>query len=153
MPLPKSLLSQIRERAQYHCEYCHYPERLSTAPLSVDHIQPRSLGGTDEIENLALACRRCNERRYNFTYGADPQTELETPLFNPRTQTWSDHFTWSSDGLCIIGLTPIGRATCQRMDLMDLNDDRRPDKFIQESRKQWLQGGFHPPNDDSQQNE
>ncbi|XZO04756.1 MAG: HNH endonuclease [Microcoleus sp.] len=23
---------------------------------------PKSLGGSDDIENLALACRRCNER-------------------------------------------------------------------------------------------
>lgn len=92
MPLPKFLLQQIRERAQYQCEYCHYPEVLSTAPLSVDHIRPRSLDGTDEFENLALACRRCNERRHNFTHGTDPQTGIEVPIFNPRTQNWSDHF-------------------------------------------------------------
>jgi hypothetical protein len=149
MPLPKSLLQQIRERAQYRCEYCHYPEILSTAPLSVDHIQPRSPGGTDEFENLALACRRCNERRYNFTQGPDPKTDLEAPIFNPRTQNWSDHFLWSTDGLCIIGITPVGRVTCQRI---DLNDERRADRFIQKSRKQWLQSGLHPPQDDPQQN-
>ncbi|MEZ2275765.1 MAG: HNH endonuclease [Microcoleus sp.] len=32
---------------------------------------PKSLGGSDDIENLALACRRCNERHYNFTNGID----------------------------------------------------------------------------------
>ena len=31
---------------------------------------PRSRGGTDTLENLALACRRCNERRYIFTTGS-----------------------------------------------------------------------------------
>ena len=148
MPLPKSLIAQVRERANYHCEYCHYPEILSTAPLSIDHIKPRSLGGTDEFPNLALACRRCNERRYNFVSAIDPETGAETPLFNPRTQRWSAHFTWSADSLSIIGTTPIGRATCQRL---DLNDSRRPDRFIQKSRQQWLQSGLHPPNNDPQQ--
>ncbi|NEP17717.1 MAG: HNH endonuclease [Leptolyngbya sp. SIO4C1] len=148
MPLSKSLLAQVRQRAQYRCEYCHYPEILSTAPLSIDHVQPRSLGGTDDLDNLALACRRCNERRYNFIAGIDPESGIETPLFNPRYQAWSDHFIWSSNGLCLVGVTPIGRATCDRL---DLNDDRRSDKFIQKSRRQWIQGGFHPPNDDPQQ--
>ncbi|MEB3148201.1 MAG: HNH endonuclease signature motif containing protein, partial [Sphaerospermopsis sp.] len=69
MPIPKSLYEQVRQRAQCRCEYCHYPELLSTAPLSIDHLQPQSLGGTDSPDNLALACRRCNERRYNFTTG------------------------------------------------------------------------------------
>jgi len=86
MPIPKTLYEQVRLRAQFRCEYCHYPELLSTAPLSIDHLQPQSLGGTDHLDNLALACRRCNERRYNFTIGTDPDTGKETPLFNPRRQ-------------------------------------------------------------------
>ena len=69
--IPKSLYEVIRQRAQFQCEYCHYPELLSSAPLSIDHIQPQSLGGSDQLDNLALACRRCNERRYNFTTGID----------------------------------------------------------------------------------
>ncbi|MFM6004331.1 MAG: HNH endonuclease [Sphaerospermopsis kisseleviana] len=80
MPIPKSLYEQVRQRAQCRCEYCHYPELFSTAPLSIDHLQPQSLGGTDSPDNLALACRRCNERRYNFTTGIDPDTGKETPL-------------------------------------------------------------------------
>ena len=77
MSIPKSLYEIVRQRAQFQCEYCHYPELLSSAPLSIDHIQPRSLGGSDDLNNLALACRRCNERRYNFTTGIDPETETE----------------------------------------------------------------------------
>lgn len=148
MPLPRPVVDQVRERAQYRCEYCHYPEILSTAPLSIDHIQPRSRGGADALSNLALACRRCNERRYNFTAAVDPDTDTEVPLFNPRAQLWSAHFIWSTDSLCIIGTTPIGRATCQRL---DLNDSRRADKFIQKSRQQWLKSGLHPPKNDPQQ--
>ncbi|MEL6351580.1 MAG: HNH endonuclease signature motif containing protein [Cyanobacteria bacterium J06627_28] len=148
MPLPKALIAQVRKRADYRCEYCRYPEILSTAPLSIDHIEPRSLGGTDEFHNLALACRRCNERRYNFVNAFDSVSGSKVPLFNPRTQLWSAHFIWSTDCLGIIGTTPVGRATCQRL---DLNDSRRSDKFIQVSRQKWLQSGLLPPKDDPQQ--
>ncbi|MEO0540406.1 MAG: HNH endonuclease [Cyanobacteria bacterium P01_A01_bin.105] len=147
MPLPKALTDLIRQRARHRCEYCHYPELLSTAPLSIDHIQPRSLGGSDEMNNLALACRRCNERRYNFTAGIDSESGIEVALFNPRRQNWPEHFIWSSDSLCILGTSPTGRATCQRL---DLNDERRADKFIQRSRQQWLLSGLHPPREDPQ---
>jgi 5-methylcytosine-specific restriction endonuclease McrA len=51
----------VRKRAEYRCEYCRYPEFLSTSPLTIDHINPQSLGGSDDTDNLALACRRCNE--------------------------------------------------------------------------------------------
>jgi 5-methylcytosine-specific restriction endonuclease McrA len=83
--VPKKVVNLVRERAGYRCEYCHYPEFLSTSPLTIDHIFPRSLGGKDNFNNLALACRRCNERHYNFITGIDPQTQEEIPLFNPRT--------------------------------------------------------------------
>ncbi|MGG6265948.1 HNH endonuclease [Leptolyngbya sp. AN03gr2] len=42
----------IRERASYLCEYCHSPERLSATRFTVDHIIPKSLGGSDELDNL-----------------------------------------------------------------------------------------------------
>jgi hypothetical protein len=148
MPISKSVYTAVRQRAQFRCEYCHYPELLSSAPLSIDHIQPQSLGGSDDIENLALACRRCNEIRYNFTSGIDPTAGIECDLFNPRQQKWSTHFMWSSDGLEIIGKTSIGRATCNRL---DLNDARREEPFIQNARRQWVLARMHPPDDDPQQ--
>jgi HNH endonuclease len=148
MVIPKFLFQAIRQRANFRCEYCHYPEILSSAPLSVEHLKPQSLGGDNNLDNLALACRRCNERRYNFTTGIDPQTETEILLFNPRQQSWAEHFMWSADSLRIIGQTDIGRATCKRL---DLNDDRRDEPFIQNARRQWLAAGFHPSADDPQE--
>jgi 5-methylcytosine-specific restriction endonuclease McrA len=76
--IPQNIQTLVRQRANFLCEYCHSPEFLSTAPLTIDHLTPQSLGGADDIENLALACRRCNERRYNFTTGIDPETQKES---------------------------------------------------------------------------
>lgn len=40
------------------CSYCGAEQEITK--LEIDHIFPRSLGGGNEIENLTLACRKCN---------------------------------------------------------------------------------------------
>jgi HNH endonuclease len=137
----------IRERAKYLCEYCHSSERLSANRFTIDHVIPRSLGGSDELNNLALACRRCNERRYNFVAGIDPETQEIVPIFNPRRQNWKEHFVWIDNGSIICGTTSIGRATCIRLDLNDLRYSENDS--IRETRRFWIKTGLHPPSDDS----
>ena len=44
--------------ADPHCRYCEVELTLRTA--TIDHILPRSRGGTNRKRNLTLACRRCN---------------------------------------------------------------------------------------------
>ncbi|MEV4378801.1 RNA-guided endonuclease IscB [Streptosporangium sp. NPDC049644] len=41
------------------CAYCGQQDM----PLNIDHIHPRSRGGSDRISNLALACIRCNQAK------------------------------------------------------------------------------------------
>lgn len=136
----------IRKRANYLCEYCHSPEKISATRFTIDHIIPQSLGGSDALENLAYACRRCNERRYNFVAGYDPITKTIVPLFNPRQQRWGKHFAWSIDGTKIIAITPVGRATLSRF---DLNDERYSEEdSIRSTRELWVQAGWHPPSSD-----
>jgi 5-methylcytosine-specific restriction endonuclease McrA len=97
----------VRKRAKYLCEYCHSSEEAGAALFEIDHITPQSFpNSTNELDNLALACQRCNAYRYNFTTGVDPETGSTIPLFNPREQNWADHFVWAPDGLTIIGTTP-----------------------------------------------
>ena len=143
MPIKDSVKQLVRQRADCLCEYCHSSERLSANRFTVDHLIPRSLGGSDDLDNLALACRRCNERRYNFIAGLDPETEEIVPLFHPRRHNWADHFVWTEEGTIVSGITPIGRATCIRL---DLNDMRYPEKdSIRSTRRFWLKTQLHPP--------
>ena len=143
MPINEETKRAVRERANYLCEYCHSSERLSASRFTIDHITPKSLGGSDELENLALACRRCNERRYNFVASIDPESQETVPIFNPRLQEWGEHFVWTDNGILIEGITPIGRATCIRL---DLNDTRYPEEdSIRETRRFWIKTGLHPP--------
>lgn len=143
--VPPAVQQAVRERAGGRCDYCHSPEWICAARFTLDHILPRSLGGTDELHNLALACRRCNERRYNFTTGRDPANHQEIALFHPVHDVWAEHFAWTTDGQWIVGTTSTGRATVERL---DLNDEYHDDGFIRISRALWVRGGWHPPASD-----
>jgi 5-methylcytosine-specific restriction endonuclease McrA len=84
-------------------------------PLEIEHIIPKAAAGTDNEENLWLACRLCNNFKGIQTHAKDPLTNRKTKLFNPRRQKWSRHFTWSDDGAYIIGITAFGRASVQKL--------------------------------------
>jgi 5-methylcytosine-specific restriction endonuclease McrA len=43
------------------CYWCH--ETFSPHQLTLDHLKPRSRGGSNKLENLRLACFPCNNRR------------------------------------------------------------------------------------------
>src|SRR5205823_1262876 len=91
----ESLRQQITERAGNCCEYCHLPTTGQVGRFPIDHVMPRSLGGATDLANLALACPHCNAHKWAHATALDAVTNDEVPLFNPRTQLWSDHFQWS----------------------------------------------------------
>ena len=136
--LPAALDRRVREAAGNRCGYCLAPQSLVLGKLEIDHIFPLARGGTDEETNLWLACPRCNEHKSDKISGIDEETGQSHLLFNPRTQQWKEHFRWSEDGLRVIGLTPIGRAT-----VMALHLDRDPYAIV--VRINWVRVGLHPP--------
>lgn len=104
--------AQVADRAGHRCEYCHLPTRGQVATFPLDHIVPRSAGGTTDLTNLALTCPHCNAHKWTAADGTDPETGDAVPLFNPRSDNWSEHFAWSADRPGeLIGLTGTGRAT------------------------------------------
>ena len=136
-PVPVVLRRRVAAQAQHRCGYCLTPEELTGAAMEVEHIIPEALGGQTVEENLWLGCRRCNGCKGQRTHATDSRTGELAPLFNPRTQRWEDHFTWSHDGTHIIGHTPIGRAIVQAL---RMNDD-----LIVKARERWVKGGWWPP--------
>ena len=90
------------------------------APLHIKYIIPKKHGGSDEIENLALACIDCNLRKGTNLTGIDPESDEITQLFHPRRQLWTDHFEWA--GIYLVGRTAIGRTTVR---VLDTNSDGR----------------------------
>lgn len=54
----KGMSPFVFERDNYRCRICGTTERLS-----VDHVVPLHLGGTNEFENLQTLCLSCNCRK------------------------------------------------------------------------------------------
>ena len=109
MSVDRSLEQEVWRRSGRICEYCRMPEEFHDAPFQIDHIIARQHGGLTESENLALSCFRCNTYKGPNIASLDPLTGELVPLFNPRRDTWDDHFKWN--GSTLVGRTPIGRAT------------------------------------------
>jgi hypothetical protein len=136
--VPADVALRVRAAAGDRCGYCLSPQRLVMARLEIEHIVPRSKGGTSDESNLWLSCPLCNRFKSDHVQWLDGVTGQVVPLFNPRTQRWSEHFRWTADGLRIVGSTPTGRATVA---LLRLADD--PDAIL--VRSYWVQAGWHPP--------
>ena len=60
LPLTRRNLFQ---RDHQTCQYCGSRDQ----PLSIDHVVPRSRGGSDTWENVTTACLSCNVRKGNRT--------------------------------------------------------------------------------------
>lgn len=132
-----ALKQQIRAEARNRCGYCLSLQKYVLGKLEIDHIIPQAKGGTDDPDNLWLACRLCNSYKGIQTTALDPNTGKTDQLFNPRQQQWSQHFQWRSNGTQIEGKTAIGRATVNALQL---------NNFIAVTvRSQWVQAGWHPP--------
>ena len=127
----------VAYRAFNCCEYCKSQARFAIQSFSVEHIIPRSLGGETALNNLALACQGCNNYKYNKTEARDPVSVEIVPLYHPRQQQWSDHFAWNDDFTLMIGLTPIGRAT---VEVLQLNREG-----VVNLRRVLYAMGEHPP--------
>ena len=96
-------------RAGYKCEYCH--RSLIDTSWQIEHIKPKSKGGTDQLSNLAVACPRCNLNKREATKGQDLVTGKESRLFNPRKDKWDNHFGVIAGQ--IVGRSLIGRVTAR----------------------------------------
>ena len=129
--------ARVRTAAKDCCGYCLSQQKYVLGMLEIDHIIPKSQGGTDDEKNLWLACRLCNNFKGTQTHKQDPETGRLVQLFNPRTQKWHRHFIWSEDGTHIVGRTACGRATILALQLNNT--------CALMVRREWISAGWHPP--------
>lgn len=124
----------VRRRAADRCEYCHMPQEATPfIAFHVEHIIAKQHvdDDHDDPSGLAYACDRCNAFKGPNLSSIDPHTGDRVNVFNPRTDSWTEHFAVSRGK--IVGQTPIGRATAR---LLRMNDGRRV-----ELRLQWFDEG------------
>lgn len=126
----------VERRAGERCEYCRAPQLLASAPFHVEHIDPRSRGGRDDPDNLALGCGTRN-------FATGPRIAIPTadgtaliPLFNPRQHAWDEHCAWAGDGITLTGRAAIGVATIAALNMNRCRQLR--------ARPLWRQRGLFP---------
>ena len=56
MAVTKRTRFEVLRRDNFTCRYC----RSTEGELTIDHVTPVALGGTDDPDNLVAACRDCN---------------------------------------------------------------------------------------------
>lgn len=133
--IPAELRRLVIRRAQDRCEYCGLAQAGQEATFHVDHIVPMNAGGPTIADNLALACVSCSLGKAARQTAVDPESGEEVPLFDPRHETWPEHFQWN--GVVLVGLTAVGRATIVALHM------NRP--LILDIRHEEAALGRHPP--------
>lgn len=89
IPHKKVILSRknIIKRDNHQCQYCG--ERL--APMTVDHVIPKTFGGKETWDNLVCACVSCNNKKGNQTPEQAGLSLLRMPV-KPTHLTFIKHF-------------------------------------------------------------
>src|SRR6266516_3295852 len=89
--------AQVRERAQNVCEYCQlHQDDSPLAALHVEHIIPKIHGGSDDLDNAALACIDCNLHKGTNLTGIDPDGTVpsQTPSLGRPFRLARDLYSW-----------------------------------------------------------
>lgn len=126
----------VAQRAAHCCEYCQAPEAIFNFPFEVEHIVAPGRGGNGDESNLALSCRSCNLYKSDYIEALDPLTETTVRLFNPRQNRWEEHFRVDQRSGTLIGVTAIGRATVERLQM------NKPTQLA--ARRQWMRLKLFP---------
>lgn len=123
--IPVALRQDVVKRSGGCCEYCLLSQDDIFLSFEIDHIVPEKHDGGTATDNLCLSCPDCNRCKGSDVGTFDKQTQTLTPLFNPRTQIWADHF--ELDDFMIVPLTDVGRVTVRllRLNLHERIEDRR----------------------------
>ena len=105
----------VRSLYGERCGYCSVHETETGATLEIDHFQPRSVDGGDDLDNLVCCCTACNRLKGDFWPATDAHT---TPrrLLHPIRDDLARHLHQEPD--CrLTALTPTGAFHLHRLRL------------------------------------
>lgn len=74
------------------CCYCN----STRGPMTVDHIIPKNMGGSDSWENMVCACERCNNKKGGRTLAKAGMKLLRKPV-RPSHITYIQRFIGVTD--------------------------------------------------------
>lgn len=72
MAVSKRTRFEVLRRDNYTCRYC----RSTEGELTIDHVTPVALGGTDDPSNLVACCKDCNAGKTSTSPDEGTVTEV-----------------------------------------------------------------------------
>lgn len=120
----------LRARYDFRCGYCGIREIDTGAELTLDHFQPRSKGGGDELENLVYCCPACNEYKGDYW-----QPDAPRRILHPMHDDLAAHFVLTSQDT-LSPLTETGEFHIAKLHLnrRELVLHRREQRLLEEDR-------------------
>jgi len=106
----------IRQRFSERCGYCGVHESESGAELEMDHFQPRSAGGSDDLDNLVYCCPTCNRLKGDFWPTSDGPMPVRR-LLHPRDDNLALHLREEVD----CSLTAVSATGAFHLNRLRLN--------------------------------
>jgi 5-methylcytosine-specific restriction endonuclease McrA len=93
----------VLEKFQHRCAYCGRGQ----TPFELDHVVPRSRGGSDRLSNLALSCHDCNAAKGNRTAHEFGHPEVQAQARQPLRDAAAVNATRLAlvEALCALGLS------------------------------------------------
>jgi hypothetical protein len=90
----KSTRFAIYARDGFDCLMCYrvFPLAYDGAGLTLDHIVPRFIGGSDAPQNLVTACHRCNSERQHLELPARQRARLQALAVRPLNRELGRHY-------------------------------------------------------------
>lgn len=121
----------VRSAYNYRCGYCGVREEEAGSELEIDHFQPRSAGGDEDLENLVYCCTTCN--RLKGAFWPVNKSPSYRRLLHPRRDDLTAHAREEADGQ----LTPLTETGAFHVDRLRLN--RAPLMALRRARLEYAQ--------------
>lgn len=120
MPVTKRTRYEVLKRDNHTCRYCG--ASAPDAKLTVDHVTPVALGGTDDPSNLVAACRDCNYGKASTS----PDAALVADV-SQRAVEWA--------------------AAIATYNAAQMADRKKRDAYVRRFTKSWERWHYGPPQD------
>jgi 5-methylcytosine-specific restriction endonuclease McrA len=66
MSISEPVRFQVRQRANFSCEFCGVTETDAGGELTIDHFHPQARGGADDLDTLFYCCQRGNQYKADY---------------------------------------------------------------------------------------
>lgn len=119
----------VRRLYGFRCGYCGVSETDTGAKLTIDHFQPRTLGGEDDLDNLVYCCHARNEFKGDYWH-----TEQKLRLLHPLRDDLTQHYAKKEDGM-LESFTELG---ANHIPVLHLNRE----ELVEQRREKQAIAGF-----------